>query len=225
MERRDTHNPNVCNEKYQNNKAWGCGTIEEELKLDHEINWEKFYRTKIRIYRTSGNYDVLNLTVPETLLDNGLSTLTQGMHVEVGGQLRSYNKILENGRSHLEVSLFVTSLNILSKEDYEEAEDANLIYLDGYVCKPPTYRITPFGREITDIMLKVNRAYGKTDYIPCIAWSRFAKYASVLNNGDRIELYGRFQSREYFKRVAPDSGIGETRVAYEVSILKMKKKN
>ena len=132
------------------------------------------------------------------------------------GQFRSYNKH-EETKNRLILSLFVRELNVL--EDGEEMQHPNQIYLDGYICKPPIYRMTPLGREIADVLLAVNRAYGKSDYIPCICWGRNARFAGKLEVGEHVAVWGRIQSREYQKKLENDEVIN--RIAYEVSVSKM----
>ena len=104
-------------------------------------------------------------------------------------------------------------------DEDEEYTKPNQIFLDGFICKKPVYRMTPLGREIADILLAVNRAYGKSDYIPCICWGRNARYAGSLEVGGHIQLWGRIQSRQYQKRVSEDEVVN--RVAYEISVSKI----
>jgi len=205
-----------------NNKVWISGIIEEDFQYDHEVWWEKFYRTRVIVTRQSGNVDYVPIIVSDLLMMNIINSSNKGKYAEVAGQFRSRNIQDENGRCRLKLYLFVKAINIYeSEEEFEDAVNANLIYLEGYVCKQPTYRTTPLGREITDLMLAIPRTEKRNDYIPCIAWGRNAQYASYLEVGDKIKLYGRVQSREYFKRVSPDSEEGETRITYEISIMRM----
>ena len=205
-----------------NNKVWISGIIEEEFQYDHEVWWEKFYRTRVIVARQSGNLDYVPIIVSDLLMGRLIKASNKGKYAEVAGQFRSHNYRDENGKWHLNLYLFVKAINIYeSEEEFEDAVNANLIYLEGYICKQPTYRTTPFGREITDLMLAIPRTEKKSDYIPCIAWGRNAQYASYLEVGNKIKLYGRVQSREYLKRVSPDSEEGETRIAYEISIMRM----
>lgn len=205
------------------NKAWISGIIEEEFEYSHEVWWEKFYKTRVRVTRLNGTEDCVPIVVSDLQMTNILEGSLKGKYVEVGGQFRSYNKLGEDGRKHLSLFLFVTTINVYeSEEDFEDATNANLIYLDGYICKPPVFRMTPLGRQITDLMVAVNRNYNKSDYIPCIAWGRVAQHARELEVGNRIKLYGRAQSRQYFKRVSPESEERESRTAYEISIMRMK---
>lgn len=207
------------------NKVFVSGRIEAEFDFSHEVLWEKFYRTRVRVERFSGREDLVPIVVSDLLIGRErMKTSLKGKWVEVAGQFRSYDKLGEDGRKHLDLFLFVTAINIYNDEDeLEEITNANLIYLDGNLCKPPVFRKTPLGRQITDLLIAVNRPYGKSDYIPCIAWGRVAQWASELEVGNRVKLYGRVQSREYFKRFSKDSEAGEYRDAYEISVMRMQK--
>lgn len=207
------------------NKVFVSGRIEAEFDFSHEVLWEKFYRTRVRVERLSGIEDLVPIVVSDLLIGRErMKTSLEGKWVEVAGQFRSYNKLGEDGRRHLDLFLFVTAINIYDDEDeLEEVTNANLIYLDGYLCKPPVFRKTPLGRQITDLLIAVNRPYGKSDYIPCIAWGRVAQWASEFEVGNRVKLYGRVQSREYFKRFSKDTEAGEYRDAYEISVMRMQK--
>lgn len=196
-------------EQMQNNQVYLSGQIASAPEFSHEIMGEKFYDTTVSVERLSGQSDVIPITVSDRLME--------GQNFEIGnligliGQFRSYNKIVD-GKSKLVPRVFVREL-------CECDENApNVIELEGYVCKPPVYRTTPFKREIADLLIAVNRAYNKSDYIPAIAWGRNARYASTFNVGDKIHLVGRIQSRIYQKSL--DDGTIEERVAYEVSITK-----
>lgn len=190
------------------------GELEEELTFSHEIFGEKFYNAKIRIHRLSDTYDVLPITISERLLEE--VNLNENNLVDVVGQLRSYNKNIDN-KNKLVLTIFVREI----KDVDGETKDPNNIFLDGYICKNPIYRKTPLGREITDLLVAINRPYNKSDYIPSIVWGRNAKFAKNLKIGDRIQMWGRVQSRDYEKKL--ESGEVEKRVAYEVSISKIKK--
>ena len=207
------------------NKVFVSGRIEAEFDFSHEVLWEKFYRTRVRVERLSGTEDLVPIVVSDLLIGRErMKTSLEGKWVEIAGQFRSYNKLGEDGRKHLDLFLFVTAINIYDDEDeLEEVTNANLIYLDGYLCKPPVFRKTPLGRQITDLLIAVNRPYGKSDYIPCIAWGRVAQWASEFEVGNRVKLYGRVQSREYFKRFSKDSEAGEYKDAYEISVMRMQK--
>jgi len=194
----------------ENNQLSLCGVIETEPVLDHEVFGENFYRMDVKVPRLSGAHDLLPVTISERLMN---SQVHPGTRIGVTGQLRSYNKVLA-GAGRLLLTAFAQHLTAP-----DALENPNLIRLTGAICKPPSFRTTPFGREITDLMLAVNRAFGKSDYIPCIAWGRTARYAASLSVGDRLEVQGRFQSREYQKQL-PD-GTVITRVAYEVSLSRL----
>lgn len=191
----------------ENNQLSLCGVIESEPVLDHEVFGENFYRLDLKVPRLSGAHDLLPVTVSERLMN---SQVAPGVRLCVTGQLRSYNKVM-GGAGRLLLTAFAQRLM-----PPDDGENPNLIHLTGAICKPPAFRTTPFGREIADLMLAVNRAFGKSDYIPCIAWGRTARYAAQLAVGDKLEVQGRFQSREYQKQL-PD-GTVMNRVAYEVSL-------
>ncbi|MEF9992323.1 MAG: single-stranded DNA-binding protein [Peptostreptococcaceae bacterium] len=190
------------------------GELGEELTHSHEIFGEKFYSAKLKIHRLSDTYDVLPITISERLLQE--VNLSENNLVDVSGQLRSYNKNIDN-RNKLVLTVFVREIKTVE----EEAKDPNSIFLDGYICKDPIYRKTPLGREITDLLVAINRPYNKSDYIPSIVWGRNAKFAKNLEVGDRVQMWGRVQSRDYEKKL--EGGSAEKRVAYEVSISKIKK--
>ena len=190
------------------------GELENELEFSHEIFGEKFYNAKIKINRLSDSYDTLPVTVSERLLEE--IDFENNKSVRIVGQLRSYNKNINN-KNRLILTIFVREIK-LSEEDNK---DPNNIFLDGFICKSPIYRKTPLGREITDLLVAINRPYNKSDYIPSIVWGRNAKFAKSLQIGDRIQMWGRVQSREYEKKTE-DGGVFK-KVAYEVSISKIKK--
>ncbi|MBC6004159.1 Helix-destabilizing protein [uncultured Clostridium sp.] len=190
------------------------GELEEELTFSHEIFGEKFYSAKIKIHRLSDTYDVLPITISERLLQE--VNLSENNLIDVVGQLRSYNKNIDS-KNKLVLTVFAREI----KDVEEDTKDPNSIFLDGYVCKNPIYRKTPLGREITDLLVAINRPYNKSDYIPSIVWGRNAKFAKNLKVGDRIQMWGRVQSRDYEKKL--DNGEVEKRVAYEVSISKIKR--
>ncbi len=194
----------------ENNLLSLCGVIESEPVLDHEVFGENFYRMEVSVPRLSGTQDLLPVTISERLMN---SQVKPGVRIGIVGQLRSYNKMM-SGSGRLLLTAFAQRLAAP-----DEIENPNIIHLTGAICKPPAFRTTPFGREITDLMLAVNRAFGKSDYIPCIAWGRTARYAAGLNVGDKLEVQGRFQSREYQKQL-PDGAV-MNRVAYEVSLSRL----
>jgi len=191
-----------------------CGELEDNLEFSHEIFGEKFYNAKIKINRLSDSSDILPMTVSERLIQE--LDFEKNKHVNVIGQLRSYNKNVGE-KNKLILTVFVREIKPID----EENKDPNSIYLDGYICKRPTYRKTPLGREITDLLVAINRPYNKSDYIPSIVWGRNAKFARNLKVGDRIQMWGRIQSREYEKKIDEETIV--KKVAYEVSVSKIKK--
>lgn len=200
--------------KDENNVVNLRGELYNKLEFSHEIFGEKFYNVKIKINRLSDSFDTLPMTVSERLLQD-IDINKQNL-VNVVGQLRSYNKTLNN-KNRLVLTVFVREIKTIE----EENKDPNSIFLDGYVCKEPVYRKTPLGREITDLLVAINRPYNKSDYIPSIVWGRNAKFAKNLKVGDRIQLWGRVQSREYEKKIDEDNVV--KKMAYEVSISKIKR--
>lgn len=198
----------------ENNEVRVLGKIETNLQFSHEVYGEGFYSFVLNVKRLSGISDYILVTVSERLL-NGIS-MEPGNFVEINGQFRSYNNYNNNERKLI---LTVFAKDLLPVLSEEEAKNMNYIFLNGFVCKPPAYRTTPFGREITDLLLAVNRQYNKSDYIPCIAWGRNARFASDLTVGSHIKIWGRVQSREYQKKISEDELINKT--AYEISISKM----
>ena len=195
----------------KNNKTYIAGEIVSDATFSHEVYGEGFYEFFVKVLRLSGQADILPITISERLIQDGM--LAKGKTIRAVGQFRSYNK-LENGKSRLMLTVFVREL-------LEETPDKNpnSILLSGYICKPPVYRTTPFNREIADILVAVNRAYNKSDYIPCIAWGRNARFVKNLNVGDRIAISGRIQSREYQKKISDTES--RTMTAYEVSVSKL----
>ena len=168
----------------------------------------------LSVKRLSQVFDRIPLMVSERLID--VNKDYRGLFMEASGQFRSYNRHEEN-HNRLVLSVFVRDLHI--DEIEQEVEKPNYIFLDGYLCKPPVYRKTPLGREIADLLMAVNRPYGKSDYIPCICWGRNARYADGFSVGEHVQLWGRIQSREYQKQIGEDEY--ETRVAYEISVSKL----
>ena len=201
------------------NQVEVCGRINSAFEYSHEIFGEGFYTVKLLVNRLSEATDEIPLLISERLVD--VTKDYRGMKIEVSGQFRSYNRH-EGVKNKLVLSIFVRELQFIDDDDMpEEQAKSNQIFLDGYVCKPPIYRKTPLGREIADVLIAVNRPYGKSDYIPCIAWGRNARYASGFEVGEHVQLLGRIQSREYVKRISDTET--EKRVAYEVSVSKLEK--
>ena len=197
-----------------NNKIYLEGTVVSELSFSHEMYGEGFYNFELEVMRLSDTKDNLNITVSERIITD--MELSIGKDIIVEGQLRSYNKFMD-GANKLILTVFARNI----EPCLERSKNPNEIFLDGFICKEPVYRTTPFGREIADVLLAVNRAYNKSDYIPTIAWGRNSRFCQNLGVGDNIRVWGRLQSREYQKKVSDTEVI--KKVAYEVSISKMEK--
>ena len=200
---------------FTNNQVTIAGEVVSEFTFSHEVYGEHFYIVNIAVCRLSNSYDVIPVMVSERLID--VTSDYRGCVLQGSGQFRSYNRHEEN-RNRLVLSVFAREAVLASQED-EDEQNPNHIFLDGYVCKHPVYRKTPLGREIADVLLAVNRPYGKSDYIPCICWGRNARFADKFEVGSHIQIWGRIQSREYQKKIAEDQY--EKRVAYEVSVSKL----
>ena len=196
----------------ENNTVLITGTVAEGCVFSHEVYGESFYMFRISSDRLSDKADILPVTISERLIDKEL--LQIGAKVKVMGQLRSYNNY-NSKKNRLILTIFAREISLLEEEGIKME---NQIFLNGFICKAPIYRKTPFGREISDILVAVNRAYNKSDYIPCIAWWRNARYMANLEVGANIRVWGRVQSRIYQKRVGEEV---EERVAYEVSVSKI----
>lgn len=199
---------------YENNMAVISGKIVTDPIFSHEIYGEGFYTFFVQVKRLSDSYDRIPVLVSERLPD--FHAFCVGANIKVEGQFRSYNA---TGNANSKLMLTVFAREIILIEDPDDMRNENAITLNGFVCKKPVYRTTPFGREIADILLVVNRTYNKSDYIPCISWGRNAKYCSTFNVGDHVKVWGRIQSREYQKKLY--DGSLENRVAYEISVSKL----
>lgn len=200
----------------QNNDLVLVGNAVSDLTLSHTVYGEDFNLFYIEVPRLSGSSDVLPVIISERLLSS--DTDIRGKYLKISGQFRSYNQS-DNGKNRLVLSVFATDIKQL--EDSYKAKVKNKINLYGYICKPPIYRITPFGREITDLLVAINRAYHKSDYIPCITWGRNAKYSKDFQVGDFIQILGRVQQRDYQKK--EETGEIVTKTAYEVSVSRIEK--
>lgn len=198
----------------ENNQVTIMGEIVSDFTFSHEIYGEGFYMVDVEVSRLSDSSDVVPLMVSERLLN--VKDDYKGAYISVTGQFRSYNRH-EERKNRLVLSVFAREIEFL--DELPEGEKTNQMYLDGYICKEPIYRKTPLGREIADLLLAVNRPYGKSDYIPCICWGRNARYASSFEVGSRCAIWGRIQSREYMKKLSEEQV--ERRVAYEVSVSKL----
>ena len=201
-----------------NNHLTLVGKVTSEKRFSHEIYGEKFYIFDLSVPRLSGNADVIPVTISERLLT--IQDVFIGAKLQIDGQFRSYNSY-DNEKNKLILTVFVKDIQFLEENQEEEEENrrdfvSNEVILDGYICKKPIYRKTPFGREISDILLAVNRAYNKSDYIPCIAWGRNARFCENVAVGTEVKVIGRVQSREYEKK--HEDGTVEKKVAYEVSV-------
>lgn len=198
--------------KITNNTVTLIGEIASGFTFNHEVYGEGFYVVDLAVRRLSDQVDVLPVLVSDRLLD--VSRDYSGETIQVFGQYRSFN-VLKGNKRGLSLSVFAREIYFL-REDLVDATKSNSIYLKGYLCKTPVYRKTPLGREITDLLIAVNRTYGKSDYIPGIVWGRNARYAAGFEVGSAVEITGRIQSRDYQKRTENDNV--ETRTAYEVSV-------
>ena len=197
-------------EQMNNNKVYLRGKVLSETVFSHEVFAEKFFEFEMQVPRLSDSFDTIPVTISERLIDKKIMV---GNTITISGQFRSYNKQID-GKSKLVLTVFVRE--ILPND---ESQNPNVIELNGFICKEPIFRTTPFKREICDILLAVNRAYNKSDYIPCIAWGRNARFVKDMKVGENINLVGRIQSRVYQKKVSDD--LIETKNAYEISITKL----
>ena len=202
----------------ENNQVSIVGEIVSDFSYSHEVYGEGFFVVEVAVNRLSNYADYIPLMVSERLIDTTQSYIGEKIHVT--GQFRSYNRH-EETKNRLILSVFVRELEFVDEymENEDEERKSNYITLDGYVCKAPVYRKTPLGREIADLLVAVNRSYGKSDYIPCICWGRNARYATTFEIGSHVSVIGRIQSREYVKKLSEDES--ERRIAYEVSVCKI----
>ena len=198
----------------ENNQVVVMGTIVSDFVYSHEIFGEGFYMVDVEVERLSDSSDVIPVMISERLLN--VDEDYKGYRIAVTGQFRSYNRH-EEKKNRLILSVFAREVEFIN--EIEESSKSNQIYLDGFICKEPIYRKTPLGREIADLLIAVNRPYGKSDYIPCICWGRNARFASNFTVGSRCAIWGRIQSREYMKKVSDEEAV--KRVAYEVSVSKL----
>ncbi len=197
-----------------NNQVNVYGEVVSDFTFSHEVFGEGFYMVELSVKRLSQVYDTIPLMISERLID--VKKDYRGLFMEANGQFRSYNRH-EEAKNRLVLSVFVRDVTVFEEEN--ECDKPNYIFLDGYICKPSIYRRTPLGREIADILLAVNRPYGKSDYIPCICWGRNARFAEGFDVGSHVQIWGRIQSREYQKRIGEEEF--EKRVAYEISVSKL----
>jgi len=198
----------------ENNQVTIMGEVASEFVFSHEVFGEGFYTVDVLVKRLSNSEDCIPLLISERLID--VTQDYRGEFIMATGQFRSYNRHDEQ-KNRLVLSVFVREVSFVEEE--LDGAKTNSITLDGYICKAPIYRKTPLGREIADLLLAVNRPYGKSDYIPCICWGRNARYASSFNVGEHVQIIGRIQSREYVKKLSETEA--EKRIAYEVSVSKL----
>lgn len=201
------------NNNLQTNSINLSGKIVSDFEFSHQVYGEAFYTFFLECKRLSESSDMLPVTISERLLIN--NSIKNGDYVNITGQLRSYNSYYEE-KAHLILTVFAREIELTENLN---ANNPNNISLNGYICKKPVYRTTPFGREITDILLAVNRAYNKSDYIPIICWGRNARFAASLDVGRNISVTGRMQSRKYQKKIDENNVVQKT--AYEVSVSKI----
>ena len=198
----------------ENNQVTIMGEVATPFTFSHEVFGEGFYMVSVNVRRLSNSMDRIPLMISERLID--VSRDYTGEFIMASGQFRSYNRHEEH-KNRLVLSLFVREVAFIEEE--LDGSKTNQIYLDGYICKLPVYRKTPLGREIADLLLAVNRPYGKSDYIPCICWGRNARFAASFEVGEHVQVIGRIQSREYIKKLSETEA--EKRTAYEVSVSKL----
>ena len=198
----------------ENNQVQIMGEILSDFSFSHEVYGEGFYMIDISVKRLSDSYDIIPVMISERLID--VTQDYKGEMIQIFGQFRSYNRH-EEKKNRLMLSIFAREISFVEEEN--DKIKSNQIFLDGYICKNPVYRRTPLGREIADMLLAVNRPYGKSDYIPCICWGRNARFASGFEVGGHVQIWGRIQSREYVKRLEDETT--QKRVAYEVSVSKL----
>ncbi len=196
----------------ENNQVSIVGEIISDFSYSHEVYGEGFYMMEVSVRRLSDFVDYIPVMVSERLIDVTANYI--GQEVYIGGQFRSFNRH-EEKKNRLILTVFARELELIEVEE----EPANQIFLDGYICKEAIYRKTPLGREIADLLVAVNRSYGKSDYIPCICWGRNARFASGFEVGSHVQIWGRIQSRDYVKKIDEDQV--EQRTAYEVSVSKI----
>jgi len=194
----------------KNNKVYISGEVVTKPKFSHEVYNEGFYEFELKVTRLSDSFDIIPVTISERLLSDYL--IDVGSKISGHGQFRSYNKLID-GKSRLMLTVFLRELM-----PYEETDNPNIIEITGYICKEPVFRTTPFRREISDVLIAVNRTYNKSDYLPCIAWGRNARYVKNFVVGDKVTVSGRIQSRDYQKKINDEL---VTKTAYEVSLNKI----
>lgn len=198
--------------QFGTNQATVKGMIDSDFTFSHQIYGEGFYFIDVLVKRRSDIADRIPVMISDHMID--VETSQKGKYIEIQGQFRSYNRLINN-RSRLILSVYARKVRLAATEDALE----NQIMLDGYLCRPPVFRITPTGKEITDFMIAINRSCGKTDYIPCICWGKNARYAARMVVGGRLTVEGRIQSRNYLKKNNLNEMI--TKTTYEVSVSRL----
>ena len=199
-----------------NNQVSVAGRIDKEFNFSHEYFGEGFYTTNILVDRLNETTDSIPVLVSDRLLD--MDSCYAGKYIALEGEFRSYNsrEIDEDSPKKRQLTVFAREIHLLKGQEKKKNLNEDSIFIDGYLCKPPVYRITPLGREITELTIAVSRYYGKCDYIPCICWGRNARFAAGFATGDRINIHGRIQSRDYTRRSGPATNRKLT--TYEVSV-------
>jgi len=198
----------------ENNSVILIGKVNDTPIFSHEVFGEGFYTFNLSVLRLSDTYDTIPILISDRLLEP--SKIVLSLQLKIEGQFRSYNS-KDSTEHKLLLSVFAREVEVLSET--EDARNPNQIELNGFICKKPIFRTTPSGREISDILLAVNRSYNKSDYLPCISWGRNARYTQSLKVGDNIKVWGRIQSREYQKHL--ENGEILTKIAYEISVSKL----
>jgi len=204
----------MADKMFENNQVSIIGEIVSDFQYSHEVYGEGFYMMEVSVRRLSDFVDYIPVMVSERIIDVEADYI--GQLVYISGQFRSFNRH-EERKNRLVLSVFARELEILDPDCDEDA--GNQIFLDGYICKEAIYRKTPLGREIADLLVAVNRSYGKSDYIPCICWGRNARFAAGFEVGTHVQIWGRIQSRDYVKKLSETQV--EQRTAYEVSVSKI----
>lgn len=206
---------------FTTNRAYLSGYLEEKFQFSHTNHGYKFYRSVLRVPRLSGIDDHIPIMISDDIAQyKTLAQMEKGEFIEVDGRFTSYNEQGEDGKRHLSLYLYASVLNGEIPEEEQCIQRRNFIFLNGTICKSPIFRRTPLGKQILDLMVAVNRKYGRADYIPCIAWGTVAeRYSLQFEIGSEICLWGRMQSRTYTKRL--ESGVSEKRITREISIMRI----
>lgn len=204
----------MSDKMFENNQVTIMGEIVSDYVYSHEVYGEGFYMVDVSVSRLSNFVDCIPVMVSERLVN--VKENDSGRYVYITGQFRSFNRHEEH-KNRLVLSVFAREFEMVDEPEEDNAQ--NQIFLDGFICKEAVYRKTPLGREIADLLVAVNRSYGKSDYIPCICWGRNARFASGFTVGSHVQIWGRIQSREYVKKISETEA--QKRTAYEVSVSKI----